>query len=57
MGVGGSFDVLSGTVKRAPMFFQKLHLEWLWRLLLNPKKVSKAKNLPKFAWMVLRSGK
>jgi len=55
MGVGGSFDVFSGKAKRAPKLFQSLHLEWLWRLLLNPKKIAKAKNLPTFVWMVLRS--
>ena len=55
MGVGGSFDVFSGKAKRAPKLFQSLHVEWLWRLLLNPKKIAKAKNLPKFVWMVLRS--
>lgn len=57
MGVGGSFDVFSGKTKRAPKLFQTIHLEWLWRLILNPKKIAKAKNLPKFAWLVLRSGK
>lgn len=57
MGVGGSFDVFSGKAKRAPLLFQKLKLEWLWRLILNPKKISKAKNLPIFVWMVLKSGK
>lgn len=36
MGVGGSFDFWSGTVKRAPIFFRKLGLEWLWRLFLQP---------------------
>lgn len=55
MGVGGSLDVFSGTVKRAPKLIQKLKLEWLWRTLLNPKKISKAKALPIFAWRVLRS--
>lgn len=57
MGVGGSFDVFSGRAKRAPKFCQAMRIEWLWRLLLNPKKIVKAKNLPKFAWMVLRSGR
>ena len=33
MGVGGSFDVISGNVKRAPEVFQKLNLEWLYRIL------------------------
>lgn len=54
MGVGGSFDVYSGDVKRAPKFIQRLELEWLWRLLLNPKKFYKVAKLPKFAWRVLR---
>lgn len=54
MGVGGSLDVFSGTVKRAPPFVQKIKLEWLWRTLLNPKKISKAKALPVFAWLVWR---
>ena len=57
MGVGGSFDVFSGKTKRAPLLVQKLRLEWMWRVLLNPKKISKAKSLPVFAWKVLRSGK
>lgn len=54
IGVGGSFDVFSGRAKRAPLVIQKLKLEWLWRTLLNPKKIAKAKTLPVFAWMVLR---
>ena len=52
IGVGGTFDVLSGTVKRAPLPFQKLHLEWLWRLIANPKKYQKVALLPKFVAMV-----
>jgi N-acetylglucosaminyldiphosphoundecaprenol N-acetyl-beta-D-mannosaminyltransferase len=57
MGVGGSFDVHSGTVKRAPKVFQKLKVEWLWRTILNPKKLDKVKNLPKFYFMVRRASK
>lgn len=53
IGVGGSFDVFSGKTKRAPMIIQKLNLEWLWRVLLNPKKFSKVSSLPKFAVAVL----
>lgn len=53
VGVGGSFDVFSGTVKRAPRIIQKLRLEWLWRTLANPKKIAKAKNLPIFVWKVV----
>lgn len=54
MGVGGSFDVFSGTVKRAPKICQKLKIEWLWRLMLNPKKIGKVAMLPKFVGYVLR---
>jgi N-acetylglucosaminyldiphosphoundecaprenol N-acetyl-beta-D-mannosaminyltransferase len=54
IGVGGSFDVFSGRAKRAPKLVQRLSLEWLWRVLLNPRKISKVKTLPRFAWMVLR---
>ena len=38
VGVGGSFDVLSGTKKRAPKIFRKFHLEWFYRLLKEPKR-------------------
>lgn len=55
MGVGGSLDVFSGKAKRAPQLVQRLKLEWLWRTVLNPSKIKKAKNLPRFAWRVLRS--
>lgn len=54
MGVGGSFDVFSGKTKRAPMVFQWLKLEWLWRLFLNPSKISKVRHLPRFVLLVLK---
>ena len=38
IGVGGSFDVLSGSKKRAPKIFIKLHLEWLYRIIREPKR-------------------
>ena len=41
MGVGGSFDVLAGFIRRAPRRFQALGLEWLWRLLMEPRKLWK----------------
>ena len=55
MGVGGSFDVFSGKVKRAPMWFQNHGLEWLYRLAKDPSKISKAATLPKFVALVLRA--
>lgn len=57
LGVGGSFDVFSGRAKRAPVVIQKLKLEWLWRLILNPSKFGKVKMLPRFVRLVLRDGK
>lgn len=39
MGVGGAFDFLAGRIKRAPKFLQKLGLEWLWRLILQPRRL------------------
>lgn len=56
MGVGGSFDVFSGRTKRAPVVMQRMRLEWLWRLILNPKKIVKVKELPRFVLLVLRGG-
>lgn len=55
IGVGGTFDVFSGRAKRAPRWVRRLRLEWLWRTLLNPRKLSKVKALPRFVSLVLRS--
>lgn len=41
MGVGGSFDVVAGKVQRAPMWMQKIHSEWLYRLIQEPKRMWK----------------
>jgi len=41
MGVGGSFDVLAGFIKRAPRVIQSLGLEWFWRFLMEPRKLWK----------------
>lgn len=54
IGVGGSFDVFSGRVNRAPAWMQQRGLEWLYRLIQNPKKYSKVATLPVFALRVLR---
>jgi N-acetylglucosaminyldiphosphoundecaprenol N-acetyl-beta-D-mannosaminyltransferase len=55
IGVGGTFDVLSGTVRRAPKLFQALRIEWLWRVLSNPKKINKVMLLPRFVRLVRRA--
>ena len=41
IGVGGSFDVLSGMKKRAPKIFIKMHLEWLYRITTEPKRIKR----------------
>lgn len=41
MGVGGSFDVLSGTINRAPIWMQQIHLEWLFRVMNEPRRLFK----------------
>ena len=48
IGCGGSLDVLSGTVKRAPKLFIKLHMEWSWRLIKQPSRIGRMMVLPKF---------
>ena len=55
IGVGGTFDVLSGNVRRAPRLFQRIHLEWLWRVLSNPRKIGKVALLPRFVRLVMTS--
>lgn len=41
VGVGGSFDVISGSKKRAPKIFIKLNLEWLYRIVCEPKRLKR----------------
>lgn len=55
VGVGGSFDVWSGEVKRAPEIYQKLGLEWLYRTIMEPKRFKRIfPTLPLFVLKVLR---
>lgn len=52
-GLGGTIDVFSGQVKRAPLIWQKLNLEWLYRCFEEPKRFRKIKRIPQFiikAW-------
>ena len=57
MGIGGSMDVLSGNVKRAPQWMQKLSLEWLYRLLIQPSRYKRMLALPKFMLAVKKQVK
>lgn len=56
MGVGGTFDVVSGKVKRAPLWMQKYGLEWFYRVLQEPGRMWKRYLVTnsKFAWMLLK---
>ena len=51
--VGGTFDVIAGKVRRAPLIFRKLHLEWFYRLALQPKRILRQVALPKFVLQVI----
>jgi N-acetylglucosaminyldiphosphoundecaprenol N-acetyl-beta-D-mannosaminyltransferase len=53
IGVGGSFDVYSGLVKRAPVWMQNAGLEWIFRLCQNPKKINKVMTLPTFVLIAI----
>lgn len=57
MGVGGTIDILSGTVMRAPRFVQRLKMEWLYRLVREPKRLRRQLVLPQFAWAAWREGR
>lgn len=56
IGVGGAFDFRAGLVRRAPRFFRQAGLEWLFRLVLEPWRWRRQRNLPVFAGRVLISG-
>lgn len=57
MGVGGSFDVLSGKSKRAPKLFIDLNIEWLYRLIKQPTRLKRMMVLPQFLLEVKREKK
>ena len=54
IGVGGSFDFIAGTARRAPLWVQQLGLEWLHRLLMQPWRWRRIWNaVPRFGWLVI----
>ncbi len=55
MGVGGAFDFIAGVRPRAPYLMQKLGLEWLFRLIIEPSRIKRQLAIPKFMWLVLIS--
>lgn len=55
IGIGGSFDVMAGNVKRAPKVFQRLGLEWFYRLITQPTRFKRMLKLPLFVIEVLKN--
>lgn len=53
IGAGGSLDIYSGQMRRAPMIFRTLKLEWLWRMIKEPSRFSRIFPLMKFWLMVV----
>ncbi len=54
-GIGGTLDTIAGNVKRAPRLWCRYHMEWLYRLLKEPKRIQRQKVLPLFAIAVLQA--
>jgi len=54
MGVGGTFDVLAGRVWRAPQWVQNLGLEWVYRLVHEPRRWRVVIGLPQLVYLALR---
>ena len=52
IGMGGSFDFVVGTQRRAPQRIRRLNLEWLYRLVREPRRWRRQLALPKFVWRV-----
>ncbi len=53
LGVGGSLDFVAGIIPRAPLSFQRLGLEWLYRLYLQPWRIKRMLRIPRFMLAVL----
>ncbi len=54
IGLGGTLDGIAGTVKRAPKWMIRLQLEWLYRLILQPKRFGRMLRLPKYIFAALK---
>lgn len=54
LGLGGSLDVYAGVVQRAPEFYQKHGLEWFYRLMKNPSRITRMMKLPHFLFHVVK---
>lgn len=54
MAVGGSFDIVAGTLKRAPKWMINIGLEWLYRVAKEPFRIKRLSAIPKFILMVIK---
>ncbi len=54
IGLGGTLDGIAGTVKRAPRWMIRLQLEWLYRLIKEPKRLGRMMRLPKFVFAAVK---
>ncbi|MDF1515464.1 MAG: WecB/TagA/CpsF family glycosyltransferase [Anaerolineae bacterium] len=55
IGVGGSFDFITGLQKRAPSWVQNIGMEWLYRLVREPWRWRRQLALPRYVWLILRA--
>lgn len=53
VGLGGALDVFSGKLRRAPQLWRRLGLEWLFRLLQEPKRIDRVIRLPEILWAAI----
>ncbi|MFH1749289.1 MAG: WecB/TagA/CpsF family glycosyltransferase [bacterium] len=51
IGIGGAFDMIAGKFKRAPVWMQKTGLEWLYRVIQEPSRISRLRNVLKFLFI------
>ena len=56
LGLGGSLDVWSGCVRRAPLALRRVHMEWLWRTLCEPRRARRLLPLPRYFFACLATG-
>lgn len=54
MGVGGSFDIIAGNLKRAPKWMISIGMEWLYRVAKEPYRIKRLSSIPKFVTMVIK---
>lgn len=57
MGVGGSFDIFSGNLRRAPRWMINFGIEWLYRVAKEPWRLKRLSSIPKFIYKAVRDSK